>query len=143
MKFFQYLANAVQQKWSVFLRNLPLRMAAGRFGIWLMKVGRVLQVRYANWNSEFRLEREFFPNPNCCTIHVSALVTEEMILTFDCRSWQPKKMTPMVSALFDIKGISKVTLQSYEIHLVKGKVYRWEEILPAAEETILKYLAEA
>lgn len=61
---------------------MPFRMDIGKLGMWLMKVGRTLQVRYANWNSEFRLEVEFHPNPDRSTIHVSEQVTAESILTF-------------------------------------------------------------
>lgn len=139
-KFFHNVTNVVAQKWLVFLRNLPLRMAVGRFGIWLMKVGRFLQIRYANWNSEFRLQHEFHPNPDCCTIHVSEPIIDNTILTFESPLWQLDKMTPMVKDLFDVKGISKVTLQRYTVSLMKGKVYRWEELISAIDEIVLKHL---
>ena len=138
-------AHALQRwsniKKSRFARNLPFRMTLGRLGIWLAKVGRALQTRYANWNSEFRLQPEFFPNPDYCTLHVSEEVaTEPWILTFEGPEAQPKEMTPMVRNLFRVKGVSKVTLQRYEVSIGKGRVYDWKELLPQIEAILLKGL---
>lgn len=139
-KFFNNVVDAVVQQWSNVLRNLPLRMIVGRFGIWLMKVGRFLQVRYANWNNEFRLQHEFCPNPDYCIVHVSEPVLSDTIVTFDSPDSQRNKSTPMVQDFFGIKGIVKVTLQRYQISILKGRVYRWEELLPDIEKIILKHL---
>ena len=121
-------------------RNLPCRMALGRLGIKLMKLGRFLQVRYANWNSEFRLSVEFYPNPDCCSVHVSEIITEETILTFDSPSRQWEKQIPLVVELFQIKGVRRVTVEPYEVSIEKGCVFSWDELLPRIEEVLLKHL---
>ena len=145
-KFLQKLLDAgkgwVRYHWQRILRSLPFRMRVGKFGIWLMKVGRFLQVRYANWNSEFRLEREFCPNPDYLVIHVSDVVTQEPILTFGGTIHQEKKQTPMSRELLMLKGIKSITLQPYQISIGKARVFEWREILPKAEETILKHLTK-
>jgi hypothetical protein len=71
--------TSVVYQWEKFLRNLPFRMAIGKFGIWLTKVGRYLQVNYADWNSEFRLKVKYVPNPDMCCIPVSEIVTTQQI----------------------------------------------------------------
>lgn len=140
-KFFKKVISAVKQWWSDAFRNLPLRMTAGRFGIWLMSIGRFLQVRYANWNGEFRLKHEFCTNPDYCIIHVSDPVIKETIITFDSPNSQPDKSMPIVQDLFDINGVAKVTIQRYRVSIEKGHVYRWEELLPDIENILLKHLA--
>jgi len=100
---------------------------------------RILQTRYANWNYEFRCKVEFHPNPDCASLHVSDPMTDDYILTFESPTWQEKKKTPLVDRLFSIKGVSKVTFQRYEVGLVKGGVFGWDEILPEAEKMILEY----
>ncbi len=120
---------AVSYRWGRITTNMPLRMKVGRFGIWLVKVGRVLQVRYANWNNEFRLKHEYFPNPDICALYVSAQVTRSATLTFDSPDSQPKEMTPMVQALFSIKGVNRIWLHPYEVSIVKARVFSWQEIL--------------
>lgn len=118
-------------------------MRVGRFGIWLAKVGRALQVRYANWNGEFRLKLEYYPNPNACTLHVSEAVTSEQILTFDSSAYQVEKMTPMVRALFDIRGVAKVTLRPYVVGIYKARVFSWQELLPSIERVVMDSLTKA
>ena len=133
------LKNYCQQ----FVRNLPFRMMIRKFGIWLMKVGHVLQTRYANWNSEFRLETEYHNHPHMVTLNVSELITDMAYLTFSSPLQQQEKQTPLVKALFRVKGIKEVNLSPYTIHLHKGGVFSWSEILPEAEKIILKALANA
>lgn len=132
---------AVSYRWKQITTNMPLRMKVGRFGIWLVKVGRTLQIRYANWNSEFRLEHEYFPNPDMCTLHVSEAVTDKMILTFESPDWQPKEMTPLVKALFNTKGVAKVLLRPYQVGITKARVFSWQELLPSVERVVLEHLA--
>ena len=134
---------AVSYRWERIATNMPLRMAVGRFGIWLAKVGRVLQVRYANRNSEFRLKHEYFPNPDICALHVSAQVTRSATLTFDSPDSQPGEMTPMVRALFSIKGVNKVWLHPYEVSISKARVFSWQKILPEVEKVVLEHLTAA
>ena len=123
-----------------FFTNRPFRMAVGRFGIWLTKVGRALQLRYANRNSEFQLKHEYHLNPEICTLHVSAAVTERAILTFESPDQQPREMTPMVRALFNIRGVAEVVLQPYVVRIKKARVFSWQEILPSVEKVVLEHL---
>ena len=145
MKFINNIVSriraAVNYRWERIVLNLPFRMVVGRLGIQLMKFGRVLQVRYANWNSEFRLKHEFSKfSPTYCYIFVSEPVTGEIKLTFSSPNSQPTRMTPMVSALFDIKGVKSVALLPYEVVIVRGEVFSWEELLPSIEKVILEHL---
>jgi hypothetical protein len=120
-----------------------LRMAIGRLGMWLIKIGRILQVRYANWNSEFRLEHEFFPNQDFCTFHVSDRVTDEIYLTFNSLDAQPSKQTPLVKDLLGLKGVAEVGLSPYQIRIEKARVYAWDELLSEIDRIILQHLIAA
>jgi len=141
-KVAKYAKESLFKRMKRFMTNLPFRMAIGKFGIWMMKAGRYLQVRYANWNGTFRMEVEFHPNHNMATFHVSEQVTDDYILTFESPKWQAKKKTPMVDKLFSIKGVSKITLQALEIGIEKGQVFTWEELRPKIEEVILTELTK-
>jgi hypothetical protein len=141
-KVVSHIRAAVNYRCERIATNVPLRMKVGRFGIWLVKVGRVLQLRYANWNGEFRLEHEYpDSDPDICALHVSNVVTEKSILTFDSSDSQPKEITPMVQALFNIRGVTRVVLQPYKIWVSKARVFSWQEILPDAERVVLEHLA--
>ena len=134
---------AINYRWERVVLNFPFRMAVGRFGIRLTEFGRILQVRYANWNGEFRLKQEFHPNPNVCTLHVSDMVTKMIILTFESPNCQPKEMTPMVKTIFGIKGVARVTLKPYAIGIEKARVFSWQELLPSVEKIVLEHLTTA
>lgn len=104
-KFFAFLRGWVAYQCKRIQINAPLRMSIGRFGIWLVKVGRVLQVRYANWNSEFRLKVKLYPTvPDECDIYTSAVMTQEAIITFASPGSQLERQTSMVKELFRVKG---------------------------------------
>jgi len=125
-----------------FVRNLPFRMTVGRFGIRLVQFGRFLQIRYANWNKEFRLKHEFlqdYPH-DICSINVSARVTEESVVTFSSPSSQQNKMIPLVRSLFNVVGITEVTLYPYKIWVKKGAVFSWEELLPDVDRVTREHL---
>lgn len=146
MKFLNNLVvailAAIRYRWERITLNLPFRMAVGRFGIRLMEFGRILQVRYANWNGEFRLKNVISPdNTDFCTINVSEEVTSRTILSFDSRDSQPQERTPMVCELFNVKGVRTIYLKPYEISVIKGSVFSWREVLPDVERVILKHLA--
>jgi hypothetical protein len=134
------IAAATSYYWERITTNMPLRMKVGKFGIWLMEIGRDLQVHYANWNSEFRLKVTYVPNPDMCNVHVSEEVTSEAIVTFESLHFQKDKQTPLVLALFAVKGVRRVTLHRYEIGITKGVVFSWEELLPTIETVILEHL---
>jgi hypothetical protein len=108
-------------------------MAIGRFGMWLVKIGRVLQTRYANWNSEFRMKFQTHPNPVVATLHVSERLTTEWEVSFLNVGSQPNKQTPLVKALFGIRGIKKIRISAYEVSLEKSDVFSWEELRPDIE----------
>jgi hypothetical protein len=145
-----FVQNAVQdsyietkRRWKAFLRDLPFRMQLGKLGIWLQKVGRVLQVRYANWNSEFRLVVEMGPiglAGEQCTFHVSEiLLTTQEGVTFNYREAQIRKQTPMIKELLNLKGVKSVYLHPYFVFVMKAKVYDWAELLPEIERIILEH----
>ncbi|TSC91982.1 MAG: hypothetical protein CEN90_97 [Parcubacteria group bacterium Licking1014_17] len=141
--FSRFLA-VINCHWKQITTNMPFRMLVGKFGIRLAEIGRILQVRYANWNGEFRLKREMIPGcPYQCYFHVSERVTLCSILSFDGPQSQPDKRTPLVDALFDIKGVKRVWLSPYEVTVRITPVFSWEELSPSIEKVLLKHLATA
>ena len=131
----------IKNKMGQLTRSLPFRMAAGRLGIWLMKVGRVLQVRYANWNYEFRLRTEILAHPDFCHINVShKLTTNEVGHLFTIPEQGPVKMTAMLVELFAVKGVAKIAMRPFQMTIEKGSVFEWSELLPEVEAIMLKHL---
>jgi len=139
-QFFNKVGGAIKYRLQGFVRDLPFRMTIGKFGIWLVKIGRILQERYANWNGEFRLKVEYVPNPDYVKINVSSPITDDVILTFEGPNWQKEKKIKMVDELFAINGVCKITLCRYEVNIIKGKVFAWKELLPDIERVILNNL---
>lgn len=136
----------LERQYDRLTRSLPFRMAVGKLGIRLAEIGRALQTRYANWNSEFRLKVEFWPPPNdphVCIIHVSKQVTQEPILTFVSPESQVREQTPLVKELFATPGVKRIRISPYEIQINKANVFEWDEFLPIVEAVILKHLTTA
>lgn len=133
MKFFEKIAF-----------NMPFRMALGKLGIRLVAIGRQLQIRYANWNREFRITFQEQPvrthGLNCGDFFVSEELTSTQGLTFHSRDSQPDKQTNLVRKLFEIKGVRSVTLFSYTIRIHKAEVFGWDELRPEIEEVVLREL---
>lgn len=121
-------------------RNLPFRIAIGRFGMWLVKIGGFIQLRYAGWNRKLRLKHEFPPNPDICCLHFSEPATTECILSYMGPNSQLDKQTPMIEELFKVRGITEMFLKPYELQIEKAKVFEWGEILPKAEKIVIKHL---
>jgi len=123
----------------------PFRMAIGRFGIWLAEIGRAMQVKYANWNCDFRLVHELDANPRAdrCNFHVSERVSQEPIISFGGVGHQEAKQTPMTRELLRLRGITGLYLHPYYIAVDKAKVFSWDELIPQVERIILKHLAAA
>ena len=121
-----------------FMRNPLSHMAAGKFGMWITKIRRTLQLCYAYRNKDFRLKHQFYPNPDYCRLRVSGQVTREMILTFT----SPEKKTPMINDLLTLKGIKRVIPAPCEVQVEKESIFDWQEILPEAEKIIIKHLSK-
>ena len=119
-------------------RNFPFPMAVGKFEMWITKTRRRLQLCYAYRNKDFRLRRQFYPNPDYCTLRVTGKVTREMILTFT----SPENKTPLINDLFRIMGIKRVIPAPYDIMVEKESIFDWQEILPEAEKIIIKHLVK-
>ena len=125
-------------------RHMPFRMTLGKLGIRLVHLGRFLQIRYANWNQEFRLKSERTPgiDHGWRLYHVSVPVTGESIISFNSANSQPNKQIPVVVSLFKVRGICRVILRPYMIELVIGSVFSYEELGPQIEEVILSSFIE-
>lgn len=117
-------------------------MALGKLGIRLIAIGRWLQIRYANWNSEFRLKFEIgsLGTDHVANFHLSDRLTSEIIVSFESPGAQPTRQTGLVKDLFAIAGVCRIWLHPYEILIRKGEVFSWEELRPDIEATILKHL---
>jgi hypothetical protein len=121
-----------------FTRNFSFHMTVGKFGMWITKTRRALQLCYAYWNKDFRLKHQFYPNPDYCTLRVTGQVTREMILTFT----HPEKKIQLIKDLFRINGIKRVIPEPYEIKVEKESDFNWQKILPEAEKIIIKHLVK-
>ena len=140
---FTFIGNWARLRVQCIITNLPWRMALGKLGIRLMRIGRFLQVRYANWNREFRLVYEPWEGTsNFGNFHVSEPVTNFQELSFHAESAQSSRQTPLVRALFKIQGVAAVTCTPYEIRIRKAAVFSWDELRPDIERVILEHLTK-
>jgi hypothetical protein len=125
-------------------RNLPFRIALGKLGIRLIAWGRWLQVRYANWNSEFRLQVVL---DECkAEYHVSHEVLKDSY-TLSFPSIQNLKVVSddlreMVEQLLKINGVQNVHLMRYRVLIFKAKVFEWNELCSQVEEVLLTFLTD-
>ncbi|HTX86686.1 MAG TPA: NifU N-terminal domain-containing protein [Candidatus Nanoarchaeia archaeon] len=122
--------------------HLPWRMAIGKFGILLCQIGRFLQVKYANWNSQFRLKVEYSAD-NWVDVHVSEMITTREVTTFRSKDSNHNFSTPLSKALFEIKGVVSFHFFPYKLQIEKAGVYYWSELLPQIEASLFKHLAGA
>lgn len=133
MQYLGYLYNRIRT-------NLPFRMSIGKLGIVLVRVGRALQTRYANWNSEFRLKHTVLGVVPAVIFHVSEQVTGLPVLTYSGPSAQLHLQTPLVRALFGIKGVAEVRLEPYRVRIEHGEVFDPYDLIPEIDAVILKHL---
>ena len=84
----------------------------------------------------FKLEHQFYPNPDYCTLRVTGQVTRDMILTLT----SPEQKTQLINNLFSIKGIKRVEPEPYNVKIEKENFVDWQEILPEAEKVIIQHL---
>jgi hypothetical protein len=110
--------------------NMPFRMILGKFGICLIKIGRQLQIRHANWNHEFKLQFDNHCLEDWGEFHVSEPLITVQELSFNSSASQMEKQTNLVRRLFAIRGVKKVLLQPYEITVVRAQVFDWDELRP-------------
>ena len=78
--------------------------------------------------------------PNRCNIDVSKRVTKKGKLSFNGPEAQPNEMTPMVQDLFQIRGVSSVTLFPYRVDIDKGGTFHWTDIQQPIEDVLRKHL---
>lgn len=84
---------------------------------------------------------EYHPNPNCMSIHVSKRLTDDCIELFDGKNWNKKKQPRLVLELFDIEGIVSVSLHQYEMTIIKGRVFDWDNLIQQIIPVIQAQLA--
>jgi Scaffold protein Nfu/NifU N terminal len=72
---------------------------------------------------------EFYPNPNRMCVHLSQRLSDDRAVTFWHKSHNVDEQPSYVLKIFEIDGITEVTLQQYSISLEKGSVFEWEDIL--------------
>jgi len=97
--------------------------------MWLRKTGR---------HKNLKLERQFHPNPDYCTLRVTGQITRGMILTLT----SSEKNTRMINNLCRIKGITHVEPVPYYVMIKKKNSVDWQEILPEAEKIIIQHLVK-
>ncbi len=73
-------------------------------------------------------------------IHIDHVLTTQMIESFSYRErqeWQKEEFPPVVRDLFQISGVSQITLHAYSVGITKGEVFDWDEIVPKAISALL------
>ena len=105
------------------------------------------EVAETNADANLEYQFEFPPNPDCAGIHVNRTLITTMIEAYDSLSQAERgaAFTPpapeWVKKVFALSGVEKITLHNHEIGLVKGRMYRWDDILPTAVEIMRQHFA--
>lgn len=76
-----------------------------------------------------RYRLEYHTNPDRMSVHVDKRVTKKMTEVFFSENWDEDKQMPFVRDLFAVDGVSSVSLGPYSIHIEKGGVFQWEEMI--------------
>lgn len=125
--------------------SVPFRMSLGLFGIWLANLGRVIQIRVADWNTEIRIEHEFYrahTNRNVCRIHTNVPISNLPEVTFSALDDRRAEQSVMVRAMFKVPGVASVSLRPYKVVITKSHVFDWSEVLPAIDRIIVRHNIE-
>ncbi len=85
---------------------------------------------------KFRIEE--FVNRDLITIHLSKKISEESHITFYSPAWtnekysgqKPEELRYLAGSLFQIDGVTEVTIHPYEISIQKGMCFTWDELVP-------------
>jgi len=107
----------------------------------MARIGEALQCRRTGQDQSFRLkvERDWFNTPHAADFHVSErVVTYPSFLTFNHPESQPDKQPPYIKQLFDIQGVSHVTLTSHTIRVQWAKTFSHKEIIPQVKAVLIK-----
>ena len=111
------------------------------------KVRDPFAVEEANGSVNLEYQYEFPPNPDCVGIHINRTLISTMIISYESLAQAEdggcfNTVAPeWVKNIFSLQGIEKVTLHAHEIGFVKGRMYRWDDILPAAVEIMRQHFA--
>lgn len=116
----------------------PGRMRLGKFGMWMVRVGEVLQLRFAGRNKTFQMKVELLKSSYGAYFHISEKVTNEAELTFYSPNSQRDKQPPFVQSLFAIQGVIHIWLNPYRIRIEWGEVFSPQEILPKAKKVLIE-----
>jgi hypothetical protein len=119
------------------IRKLPFYEALAKFGARVKKVLRKnIPIYNAYLNRDIRLDDQFFPNPNYCSLRVTGPVTRDMMLTLT----HTEKENPMMEDLSRIEGIKRVIPEPYYVKIEKEDSTDWQEILPQAKQIVKGHL---
>lgn len=95
-----------------------------------------------------RYKFEFFPNQNMVGIHTNVQFGREFISVgsdsygISRFSGDESKIPDVLKHVEHVEGVVGAHVRDYEIHVTKGDVFSWEEILPAIEAILALDLNE-
>lgn len=82
---------------------------------------------------KMRYQVEYHPNPLCISIHVDKQLTAEGIEMFKGGSWEKDKQPLFVQDIFaTVEGVTEISIKKYDLQLIKGVLFNWEEIIKKA-----------
>jgi len=97
--------------------------------------------------NEIKVYIETVPNPDCIIVHVNYEISNAVIENFmrplrDSSERYLDKIGPLgtkiVRELFSLQGIAEVTIQPYQLHIQKGKLFDWVKLKPAIKRILNK-----
>jgi hypothetical protein len=70
------------------------------------------------------------PNPDYLSIHTTKRLIDKNTDSFDSKDSRKDEQPALVIRLFEIEGITEIQLTQYSIRFIKGKLFKWPELIP-------------
>jgi len=89
---------------------------------------------------------EYHPNENCIGLHLRyKMVDNKVFVSSDLSDSIKIKALPnlpkvIFNSILDINGVKRISIQSYEITIVKACAYSWEELSSKIKLILSTYL---
>jgi len=93
-----------------------------------------------------RIKWQKFSNPDCASLHIDRSLpnfsTDACSILAKDVNEEGQRLLEMFSGIHGIVQASSSHLNKFEIHIVKGVVFEWDEIVPRVESVVLQFFSE-
>lgn len=87
-----------------------------------------------------RAKWEYPPNPECRQLHVAGPLFEQSSVDFHGHPTEEQRA--LMDGLCGILGLESFYISTYHVHLMKARVYSWDEVGPRVEQVVSDWCGE-